>query len=202
MSEKIKINNKIVKVAVIKGDSSHRPPSKEEIVKENVRLPDDTPARVKVLRAEGKKWYLTVTYHEENNQPFALFCKTNHIEKTAQTSDAIGRLLKLAKAKGIPKKFIDSTRKKSENDPNIGKLTRVISLLLRHGVLVKNIVSELNKMEDIYVGSFLFQLKKFLCNYIHDGEVADGHTCNECGGDLVYQEGCFKCISCGNSKCG
>lgn len=175
---------------------------KETIVPEDVVLPDDSPARMKVLKAEGRKWYLTVVYHKDTEQPFALFCHTNSREKTAQTSDAVERLLKLAKCKGVAERFITDVQEKSEHEANTSRLTRTISLLLRHGVLIKNIVSELDKMEDIYIGSFLFQIKKFLSNYILNGEVAEGVKCSECDGELIYSEGCFKCKDCGNSKCG
>lgn len=176
--------------------------SEENILPENVVLPDDAPARMKILHAEGKKWYLTVVYHANTEQPFALFCHTNNREKTAQTSDAIDRLLDLGLLKGISERFIEQTKAKCEHDANTGKLTRVISLLLRHGVLIKNIVAELDKIEDVYVGSFLFQVKKFLSNYIRDGEKVEGEGCSECGGHLIYSEGCFKCKDCGHSKCG
>lgn len=175
---------------------------KEVIVPENVSLPDDSPARMKTLRAEGRKWYLTVVYHKDTEQPFALFCHTNSREKTTQTSDALDRLVSLARSKGIKNNFINETLEKAEQESNTSKITRIISLLLRHGVLIKNIVAELGKMEDIYAGSFLFQVKKFLSNYIHEGEVAEGSSCSECGGQLIYSEGCFKCKDCGSSKCG
>lgn len=191
------ITKKITQVA-IKDNKDIR----ETITPENVILPDDAPARMKILHAEGKKWYLTVVYHENTQQPFALFCHTNNREKTAQTSDAIERLYKLAKRKKIPARFIADVQEKSQHEANTSKLTRAISLLLRHGVLIKNITSELDKMEDVYVGSFLFQLKKFLSNYILDGEVAEDVVCSECGGELIYSEGCFKCKDCGASKCG
>jgi len=112
----IRITEKIVEVAVIKGKETHRPPQTEEIIQENVRLPADSPARMKVLRAEGRKWYLTVVYHEESKQPFALFCHTNNREKTAQTSDAVERLLVLAKQKRIPQKYIKGTIEKFSTD--------------------------------------------------------------------------------------
>lgn len=173
----------------------------ETIIPTDIKLPEDNPARVKVLRAEGKKWYLTVVYHVDSEQPFALFCKTNHSEGTAQTSDAINRLITLARNKGILHKHIEDIINKCKNDSNVGKLTRVISLLLRHGVLVKNIVKCIDQMEDIFIGSFLFQIKKLLSNYIKDGEKVEGTSCDLCGSQLVFSEGCMSCTGCGASKC-
>lgn len=201
MNTKITIEKPIVKVAIA--------PKKEDILSEpyedvvaNVKMSDDAPARMKVLRSEGRKWYMTVVYDNASSKqrPVALFCHTNSHEKTAQTSDAVDRVISLARQKGISEEYIADVEKKIAHEPNVTRLTRVISLLLRHGVLIKNIVKELDQMEDVYVNSFLFQIKKFLANYIKDGEVAG--ACTECGGQIIYSGGCFLCAECGNSKCG
>lgn len=197
-SNVVKISSKIVSVKVL----DNVPTRVETIIPENVSLPADAPARMKTLKSEGRKWYLTVVYHPNTEQPFALFCHTNHYEKTTQTSTAVERLCALAERKGIPTKFIESVHEKAKHDPNTSKLTRSISLLLRHGVLVENIVAELDAMDDIYVGSFLFQIKKFLSNHIEDGTVADGHNCPVCDTPQIFSEGCLRCPSCGHSKCG
>lgn len=175
----------------------------DEIILQEIKLPNSSPATVKTLKAEGRKWYLTVVWNENQTRPFALFCHTNSHEKNIITNDAIDNLLELAKNKGIPEKYIEDTKQKIINDNNTTKLTRVISLNLRHGVLIKNIVSALNKVDDIRVGTFLFQIKKFLSSFINDGEKVENETCSECGSDnVVYSEGCQKCMSCGHSKCG
>lgn len=168
----------------------------------DVPLPDDAPARVKTLRAEGKKWYVTVTYLPNSEQPFALFCHTNNKEKTAQTDDAVERLIALARSSGILEEHVLALEEKMVNDANVSKLTRSISLLLRHNVPILSIVRTLDQMETIFVGSFLFQIKKFLSQYIKDGQEVDGEKCTSCGGVLVFSEGCMMCSSCGNSRCG
>lgn len=198
-----KIESKIVSYRVIKGEGASAPSLDEVVIPTDIRLPDDSPARMKVLKAEGKKWYLTVVYHKDTEQPFALFCRTNSHEKSASTSDAVERLLSLARKKGIAEEHVASTEQKTAHDNNVDKLTRVISLLLRHGVLIRNIVAELNQMDGVFVGSFLFQVRKFLSQYVKDGEKVDGAACAECGSTaIVFSEGCQKCLSCGSSKCG
>lgn len=181
-----------------KGDSTEE----EKVTSTDIKLPDDSPARMKILHAEGKKWYLTVVYHEDTGKPFALFCRTNSREKTVQTYDAVEKLIELGKSKGILEEHIDDTMKKICTEANVDKLTRTISLLLRHGVAIRNIVTCLNKVEDVFIGSFLFQVRKFLSQYIKDGEEVDGESCPECGSKMVYSEGCMKCNDCGYSKCG
>lgn len=175
----------------------------EEIIIDDVKMPDSAPAVMKTIRAEGKKWYLTIVYNETDNRPFALFVKTNSRETSIVTNNAIELLLELVNDKGIKQEHIDAVMAKIKGDDNASKITRMISFLLRHGVLIKNIVRTLDKIEDVYVGSFIFQIKKFLQTYIKDGEKVEGEKCEECGSDqVVYAEGCFKCNQCGSSKCG
>lgn len=194
------IDNKIVSVHL--GDKVVKQEDFNVIVTD-VSLPEDAEARVKTLRAEGKKWYVTVAYHPDNNLPFALFCHTNNKEKSAQTDDAVARLLTLAKDSGILSEHIEALEAKIAADNNVTKLTRVISLLLRHRVAIKHIVYTLDTMDTIFAGSFLFQIKKFLSAYIKDGEAVAGGKCSDCGStNLIFSEGCSVCADCGSSKCG
>ena len=196
------IQSKIVSYRVVKGDTVVVD-QEEKVIVTDVKLPSDAPARMKTLRAEGKKWYLTVVYHPDSEKPFALFCSTNHREKTAPVSDAVDKLLALANEKGILSQHITELKGKIEGDTNIGKLTRVISLLLRHNVSLTSIVATLDEVEDMFVGSFLFQIKKFLAAYIKNGEKVEGGKCDDCGSNnVVYMEGCFQCVDCGSGHCG
>ena len=193
-----KIDKKITSVKL--GDITNQ--DNQDVLVTDVQLPDDAVARLKTLKAEGKKWYLTVAYHPNSELPFAMFCHTNNSEKSAQTSDATTRLISLARKSGILEEHVVDLEAKIFHDNNVSKLTRVISLLLRHRVKIVTIVKELDKMEDIYVGSFLFQIKKFLSQYIKDGENVEGETCSNCGSSkLIYSEGCMQCADCGSSKC-
>ena len=196
------ISSKIVSYRVLK-DEANVVDKEEKVIVTDVKLPSDAPARMKTLRADGKKWYLTVVYHPNSEKPFALFCSTNHREKTAPTSNAVDKLILLAKEKGILEEHIAQLKEKIESDNNINKLTRVISLLLRHNVSLVSVVATLDTVEDMVVGSFLFQIKKFLAAYIKDGEKVEGGKCDECGSNnVVYMEGCFQCVDCGSGHCG
>lgn len=175
----------------------------EEIIKEDVQLPESAPSTMKTLKAEGKKWYLSVVYHENNKRPFALFVQTNDYEKNVVATEAVEVLIALARKKKIPKRHIDSVIEKIEKDNNVNKTARLLSFLLRHGVLIKNIVAALDKVESAYVGTFVFAVKKFLSTYVKDGEPVEDAKCSNCGSTtIVFQEGCSVCKSCGSSKCG
>lgn len=175
----------------------------EEIILEDVKLPDSSPSTMKTLKAEGRKWYLTVVWNDAKTRPFALFVNTNSHEKSIITGNAVEQLLTLAKDKGIPDKHIQSVMDKINSDSNATRVARLISLNLRHGVLIKNIVAALDKVDDVFVGSFLFQVRKFLASFIKEGEKVEGQKCNNCGShNIVFSEGCQKCADCGTSKCG
>lgn len=193
------IKNKIVNFSIVKEEV----PQENKVLVTDVKLPDDAPARMKTLRAEGRKWYLTVVYHPQSETPFALFCTTNSKEKSAQTSDAVDLLARLARRKGILDEHIKTLLDRISTDNNVNKLTRTVSLLLRHQVPIVDIVNTLDMTEDMIPGSFLAQVKKFLSQYIRDGEEVTGGKCEDCGSThLVYSEGCMACADCGSSKCG
>lgn len=176
----------------------------EEIILEDIKVPTQSSAQFSVIKAEGKKWYLTTIMNESGHRPIAFFVHTNTHEKTVTTSDAVECLLDLARDKGIPKQWVESTAEKIGGDNNPTKIARCISLNLRHGVLIKNVVNALDNVKDVYVGTFLFQIKKYLSTWIKDGEKVDSGACPECGAEnsAVYSEGCIKCSNCGYSKCG
>lgn len=80
-------------------------------------------------------------------------------------------------------------------------LTRWASLLLRHGANPKFVVEQTEKSE-IQVTSFTKVLTRILKKYIPDGEKSTV-SCEECGSEnVVFEEGCRSCKSCGHSKCG
>ena len=174
----------------------------EEIIVDEVKLPDDLPATLKTLRAEGRKWYLTIIHNETKSRMVALFVHTNAHEKTVVANDAVECLINLARNKGIKNQYIADVEDKISGDNNSTKICRAISLCLRHGVSVKSLVSTLDKV-DCLVGSFVFRIRKYLASLIKDGEKVQDETCIECGShNIVYQEGCKVCVNCGSSKCG
>jgi hypothetical protein len=180
-------------------DSTSAP---EEIILDDVKLPDSLPATLNTLRSEGRKWYLTTILSEDRSRPVALFVQTNNHEKNITANDATERLLALARGKGIPERHVADVEHKIAGDNNASKICRVISLCLRHGIAIKSVVITLDKVECI-VGTFVFHIRKFLGTFILDGTKVEGESCLECGShNVVYQEGCKTCLNCGSSKCG
>jgi ribonucleoside-diphosphate reductase alpha chain len=91
------------------------------------------------------------------------------------------------------------------DNPNHSAFTRTISLALRHGVPVQYMVEQLQKDKDADLFSFAKVTARCLKKYIADGTrasngVFDTACCNN--PNIIYQEGCATCASCGMAKCG
>lgn len=80
-------------------------------------------------------------------------------------------------------------------------LTRLISTSLRHGADIKFVVEQLNKTEGDLT-SFNKAIARVLKTYIKDGEQLKNSKCPNCGSDMVVENGCEICKSCGSTKCG
>jgi ribonucleoside-diphosphate reductase alpha chain len=174
---------------------------KEVIIKEDIKLPSRADAEMFILKSEGAKWYLTVTHWNINgkNEPFAIFVNTNQKSKTVEIRDANKALENLALSKGISKKWVNDQIEKCKDVSNVDKVSRMISLNLRHGVSIASIVKTISDTKPI-IGTLVYHLMKFLSKYIEDGTIAD-IKCPECGGELVYIGNCPTCKNCSYAKC-
>ena len=89
-------------------------------------------------------------------------------------------------------------------NPNHTAFTRTLSLSLRHGVPVQFLVEQLQKDKKADLFSFSRVIARCLKKYIADGtKVSNGTRANCCAEpNVVYQEGCATCLTCGSAKCG
>ena len=93
------------------------------------------------------------------------------------------------------------------DNPNHSAFTRTLSLALRHGAPVHYICEQLQKDRDADLFSFSKVIARCLKKYIADG-TKPGNSAINCNCEskdqcnIVYQEGCVTCLSCGYGKCG
>lgn len=83
---------------------------------------------------------------------------------------------------------------------------KLISGVLRHGMplpQVVHLVENLHFTNDS-INTWKNGVERALKKFIPDGTEAVDKKCSECGDPqgLIYEEGCLKCKSCGQSKCG
>lgn len=103
-------------------------------------------------------------------------------------------------SEGVNEKLIEEQTKKYSGQSNVDKIARSIGMALRHNISIINIVQTLDKCKPEF-SSLLFHIKKLLEMFIEDGTKL-GRKCDECGGEMIMQEGCAICSECGISKCG
>jgi ribonucleoside-diphosphate reductase alpha chain len=91
---------------------------------------------------------------------------------------------------------------KSFNNSEFTWATRMISMSLRHGVPMDFLVDQLSKEGN--VTDINKVLSRVLKKYIKEGtKNRTGTVCEACGSkNLIYSEGCLKCLDCPHSKCG
>lgn len=152
----------------------------------------------KKIKENGENFYILVNLLDD--KPFEIFCITNNRIPKSITAEVYEALVGLAKKVGIKEKHLKEQLEKGNN--NVDRVTRLISLGLRHGIALKSILFELDQIETS-AGSVLFHIKKTLGEYIKDGTpVNGGKVCEQCkqSDTLIFQSGCVSC-RCGWSKC-
>lgn len=80
-------------------------------------------------------------------------------------------------------------------------LCRSISLSLRYGVPLDEVISQLEKSV-VVVNDMPSHLSRILKMYLDSKGELISDSCPDCGSTLIFEEGCEHCGSCGYSKCG
>ena len=90
-------------------------------------------------------------------------------------------------------------------NPVFWNYAKLISGTLRHGMPIHKVVELVTSLQfdNETINSWKAGVARALKKYIPDGTLAEDAKCGECGSDeVIYQEGCLTCLSCGSSKCG
>jgi len=179
------------------------------------------PKRPEVLRCtihratvKGEDW--TILVGLMNNRPYEIFGGLSEYVEIPKKF-AYGQVRKRTR-KTMPSKYDLVIGKNGEeitikdivsvfDNPNHTAFTRTISLAMRHGVPVHYLVEQLQKDKDADLFSLSRVIARYLKKYIADGtKPGNGNiNCNcenpeQC--NVVYQEGCATCLTCGYAKCG
>jgi len=172
------------------------------------KRPKELPCDVHHLTVRGGEYFVLIGLLE--NEPYEIFAgKNGNISKNVK--NGILKKVKRGHYQAIldDGNIIDNVMSDSEDlEDAISKLendareaiTRLSSTAIRHGTDICFLVDQLGKGKgDLY--SFEKALARTLKKYIADGTIVSGAECEVCNSNLVRENGCAICKSCGWSKC-
>jgi len=163
--------------------------------KDATKRPSCLPVDIHTITSQGVKWNVIIGL--QDNKPYEVFAVPYFTNETSM------ELCKKGKGKYNLIKYGETYSEDITSEMNAEQeiITRLISTSLRHRTDIKFIVEQLGKTHgDMF--SFAKVITRVLKKYIPEGAKST-ITCNECGSNnVIFEEGCSRCRSCGNSKCG
>lgn len=174
-----------------------------------IKRPPQLPCSIYQVKIKGEAWTIIVGLLQD--KPYEIFgglSKFIEIPKKYKS----GLLIKNGKKDGIATYNLICGEGEDQiivkdivnifENTTQGSFTRIISLSLRHGVPVNFIVDQLSKDQYSDIVSFSKVIARVLKNYIPELSKST-IKCPQCSSNnVVFEQGCSKCLDCGNSKCG
>lgn len=161
-----------------------------------VKRPKELEADYYQLKVKGETFIVLVGLL--NSQPYEVFAfRPNNIMNIPQHK---GKIIKVKKMHyKFESDLVTIPDLQLEYD-NIEEkaATLYTSMLLRHNADLKYIIKTAKKVND-NISSFTSALCRVLSKYTIVEE--SGEKCPECGGKVIREVGCCKCIDCGWSRC-
>jgi len=165
------------------------------------KRPKQLPAKLAYATIKGEKFCILIGMYE--GKPYELFAFNVNKENFFLNSTYKYNIVKIESGKynlvSEDGTFTYGTVTEKLTDDQAA-ITRLISTSLRHGAEIRFIVEQLNKTEGDLT-SFAKAMARVLKAYIADGTVIKGVSCDVCGSEMVMENGCQVCKSCGASKC-
>ena len=174
-----------------------------------IKRPIELPCHVNQVKIKGEAWTILVGLLD--GRPYEVFGGlSKFIEIPKKYKDGI--LLKNGKKDGITTynlicgegddQFIIKDVVSTFENTTQGAFTRIISLSLRHGAPVNFVVDQLLKDQHSDITSFSKVIARVLKKYIAEG-TSSTIKCEQCDStNVVFEQGCSKCLDCLNSRCG
>jgi ribonucleoside-diphosphate reductase alpha chain len=175
-------------------------------------IPSQAPLRGEVLPCEihhaqikGVRW--TILVGLLNGQPYELF--VGHAENLRIPDKfKVGEIVKIKKGVydlhvdvGADEPIVFGNISNTFTNSESAWATRIVSAALRHGCPIEFLTEQLSKSGN--VSDINKVIARLLKKFIKDGQVVKSNeVCQSCNSsNLVYEEGCLRCLDCGSSKC-
>ena len=160
------------------------------------KRPKELEADYYQIKVKGEQFIVLVGLL--NNKPYEIF--TFRPLKPVNIQDHKGKLIKVKKMHyTFNSEYINISDLQLAN-VNIEEIAATIytSTLLRHGVPLEFIIKTAKKVND-NITSFSSAMCRILSKYMDSKESKD--MCPQCGGKLIFENGCSHCNDCGWSRC-
>lgn len=193
--------------AVLSKVEDSKEDNQPEVIKKDLKLPDEfINGNMSIIKREGQKFYMNFSYLPEDiNQifPIAIWIQTNNGGEIREANEAVKIIVDLLEKFEIDPELIEIQKEKTKGNPGFMRVSKMISMALRHNIPLVNIVAALDRVPDVYVTDLIFAIKKFLSSKIKDGTEVLGVLCSVCeSSNIIFESGCTLCKDCGASNCG
>jgi ribonucleoside-diphosphate reductase alpha chain len=177
----------------------------EQVIVKNVKLPEEFDnGETHIVKREGNKYYIHFSYLKNfKEHPIALWIYSNNMQEGEYVSlnRATRSLQRLLIEKGVDVDLVLEQVEKNKDNPHHERLGKMVGMALRHNIDIRDVAHALEGIEGDYISSTLTAVRKFLKKHVKDG-TKSGKKCESCGSeDVIYEGGCDRCLSCGNSGC-
>ncbi|MBN2657052.1 MAG: adenosylcobalamin-dependent ribonucleoside-diphosphate reductase [Spirochaetales bacterium] len=190
----------------MKGILEYSEKAARETINRNIAptRPKDLPGDIHQIRVKGKKYIVIAGKY--NGSLYEIFVIDDPEDILDLSKFPTGIIRKAGKGRYdliMENGPIETTLKNFTKtfDSPTASLARFISMSLRHGTPLQFVIDQLNK--DTNFADCERSISRVLKKYLIDGEevVTGDKHCDECGGKLVFRDGCVVCQECGWSKC-
>jgi ribonucleoside-diphosphate reductase alpha chain len=149
---------------------------------------------------KGKQYFVLVGIY--NDKPYEVFAGKNGIlDKSIDSGIIVKKRKSFYQLTSSDKKDLYLAPITAASTEEEETVTRLTSLALQSGVDIHKVVKQLEKVEGELYG-FSRALSRILKKYIPDNTKEDGEICPQCSGNnIVRQEGCKLCKTCGWTAC-
>ena len=166
-----------------------------------VKRPKDLPCDIYTIQVQKQRLVALVGLYE--NSPYEIFITDDPTKQLKLGNHQKGIIHK--KRSGVYNLVLDDTTVITDISKvfnhNYGALGRMVSMSLRHNVPLQFVIEQLDKTP--LFGTFSKGVARVLKKYLSSEKLVVQRevVCADCGGEMVFEGGCSKCLQCGSSKC-